>query len=148
MIIENRLRDYIQLQGTGHTHSLFWLKKGAYSHMEGPGKWASVQRSRETSMLSFLNAPFEMSWRIKKTCSGFPGGTMVKNPPASAGHMGSSPGPGRSHMPWSNQSHVPQLLSLCSRARVPQLLKPARLATREATTTRSPQPRVVRARCN
>ena len=33
---------------------------------------------------------------------GFPGGAVVKNPPANAGDMGSSPGPGRSHMPQSN----------------------------------------------
>ena len=33
---------------------------------------------------------------------GFPGGTVVKNPPANAGDMGSSPAPGRSHMPRSN----------------------------------------------
>ena len=32
----------------------------------------------------------------------FPGGTAVKNPPASAGDTGSCPGPGRSHMPRSN----------------------------------------------
>ena len=32
----------------------------------------------------------------------FPGGSVVKNPPASAGDTGSSPGPGRSHTPWSN----------------------------------------------
>ena len=32
----------------------------------------------------------------------FPGGSMVKNPPANAGVMGSIPDPGRSHMPWSN----------------------------------------------
>ena len=32
----------------------------------------------------------------------FPGGTVVKNPPANAGDTGSSPGPGRSHVPWSN----------------------------------------------
>ena len=32
----------------------------------------------------------------------FPGGTGVKNLPANAGDTGSSPGPGRSHMPWSN----------------------------------------------
>ena len=32
----------------------------------------------------------------------FPGGTVVKNPPANSGDMGSSPGPGRSHMPQSN----------------------------------------------
>ncbi|XP_066898425.1 mitochondrial inner membrane protease subunit 2 isoform X2 [Kogia breviceps] len=34
--------------------------------------------------------------------SGFPGGAVVKNALASAGDMGSSPGPGRSHMLWSN----------------------------------------------
>ena len=45
----------------------------------------------------------------------FPGGTMVKNPPANAGDTGSSPGLGRSHVPWSGW------------AREPQLLKPARL---------------------
>ena len=33
---------------------------------------------------------------------GFPGGAVVKNPPANAGDMGSSPGPGRSHMLQSN----------------------------------------------
>ena len=33
---------------------------------------------------------------------GFPGGAVVKNPPANAGDTGSSPGPGRSHMPRSN----------------------------------------------
>ena len=32
----------------------------------------------------------------------FPGGTVVKNPPANAGDTGSSPGPGRFHMPQSN----------------------------------------------
>ena len=39
---------------------------------------------------------------IKVYYLGFPGGTVVKNPPANAGDMGSSPGLGRSHMPWSN----------------------------------------------
>ena len=32
----------------------------------------------------------------------FPGGAVVKNPPANEGDMGSSPGPGRSHMLRSN----------------------------------------------
>ena len=32
----------------------------------------------------------------------FPCGTVVKNPPADAGDMGSIPGLGRSHMPRSN----------------------------------------------
>ena len=33
---------------------------------------------------------------------GFPGGAVVKNPPANAGDMGSSSGLGRFHMPRSN----------------------------------------------
>ena len=32
----------------------------------------------------------------------FSGGAVVKNPSANAGDMGSIPGLGRSHMPWSN----------------------------------------------
>ena len=54
---------------------------------------------------------------------GFPGGTVVKNPPANAGDSGLSPGLGRSHMPQSNQAHAPQPLSLCAattEARVPR----------------------------
>ena len=38
----------------------------------------------------------------QKWAGGFPGGAVVKNPPANAEDTGSSPGPGRSHMPWSN----------------------------------------------
>ena len=33
---------------------------------------------------------------------GFPGGAVVENLPANAGDTGSTPGPGRSHMPRSN----------------------------------------------
>ena len=39
--------------------------------------------------------------RIKRERD-FPGGAVVKNLPANAGDTGSSPGPGRSHVPWSN----------------------------------------------
>ena len=48
----------------------------------------------------------EHSWlRVpdkKQVSGGFPGGSVVKNLPASAGDTGSIPNPGRSHMPWSN----------------------------------------------
>ena len=60
----------------------------------------------------------------------FPGGAVVKNPPANAGDTGSSPSPRGSHMPWSNWPHAPQLLSLRSRACKPQLL-----GLRATTTT-------------
>ena len=32
----------------------------------------------------------------------FPGGAVLKSPPVNAGDTGSLPGPGKSHMPWSN----------------------------------------------
>ena len=55
---------------------------------------------------------------------------MVESLPANAGDTGSSPGLGRSHMPWSNWAHEPQLLSL----RVWSLCS----ATREAAIVRGP----------
>ena len=64
----------------------------------------------------------------------FPGGTVVGNPPANAGDSGSSPGPGRSHVPQSDWAREPQLLSLCCKAREPQLLSP------QATTTKARVP--------
>ena len=39
----------------------------------------------------------EVSWRM----GDFPGGSVVNNPPASAGDTGSIPGPGRFHRPRS-----------------------------------------------
>ncbi|KAJ8789498.1 hypothetical protein J1605_022025 [Eschrichtius robustus] len=62
--------------------------------------------------------------------TGFPGGAVVENMPANAGDTGSSPGLGRSHMPWSSWAREPQLLSL----RVWSLCS----ATREATTISPP----------
>ena len=38
----------------------------------------------------------------EKKMGDFPGGAVVKNPPAHAEDTGSIPGPGRSHMPQSN----------------------------------------------
>ena len=56
---------------------------------------------------------------------------MVENLPANAGDMGSSPGLGGSHMPWSDYAREPQLLSL----RVWSLCS----ATGEATIVRGPR---------
>ena len=39
---------------------------------------------------------------IKSDRWGFPGGAVVENLPTNAGDTGSSPGLGRSHMPWSD----------------------------------------------
>ena len=56
---------------------------------------------------------------------------MVENLPANAGHTGSSPGLGGSHMPRSDWAREPQLMSL----RVWSLCS----ATREAAIVRGPR---------
>ena len=70
---------------------------------------------------------------LKTTQLGFPGGAVVKNPPANAGDTGSSPGLGGSHMPRSNWAREPQLLSLhvwslCSTTREAAIVKGLRTA--------------------
>ena len=60
---------------------------------------------------------------LEKCSEGFPGGSMVKNPPANAGDTGLILGLGRFHMTQNNSACAPQLLSLCSRAQDLQLLK-------------------------
>ena len=52
-------------------------------------------------MVRFMLCIFYLSKKIYQV-GDFPDGTVVKNPPANAGDMDSSPGLGRSHMPQSN----------------------------------------------
>ena len=54
---------------------------------------------------------------------GFPGGSVVKNPPANAGDMDSIPGLGRFHMPGGPKP-ITQLLSLCPRAQGATTIEP------------------------
>ena len=78
-----------------------------------------------------LSPPAGLASFFKTQLKGFPGGTVVENPPANAGDTGSSAGLGRSHMPRSNWAREPQLLSL----RVWSLCS----ATREAAIMRGPR---------
>ena len=50
--------------------------------------WNLKKKKKDT------NEPF-----YKAEIRGFPGGSVVKNPPANAGDKGLIPGPGRSHLP-------------------------------------------------
>ena len=79
---------------------------------------------KDTCNPMFIAALFTIarSWKQPKCPStdewikklwGFPGGAVVENLPANAGHTGSGPGLGGSHMPRSNWAREPQLLSLC-----------------------------------
>ena len=62
------------------------------------GDSAKVEPRMCERLHSWLCGCLLLSFQVRD----FPGGAVVKNPPANAGDMGSSPGPGRSHMPWSN----------------------------------------------
>ena len=59
--------------------------------------------------------------------------------PANAGDTGSIADLRRSHMLWSNEARVPQLLSLSPRAHKPHLLSP-RATTTEACVPRARAP--------
>ena len=54
----------------------------------------------------FLHVELGLCVEVKLTSNptsrDFPGGAVVKNPPAKAGDTGLSPGPGRCHMSRSN----------------------------------------------
>ena len=60
-------------------------------HKEHHDMQVSCHRHKFKDQLSYL-----------KNKQGFPGGAVVENLPANAGDTGSSPGLGRSHMPWSD----------------------------------------------
>ena len=68
------------------------------------------QRAEETAgrQDGQLNIVIFYEW----TMADFPGGLVVKNPPANAGDIGSVPGPGRSHMLQDNKSCAPNYWSL------------------------------------
>ena len=64
------------------------------------------QDSLNMSLLLQASNPIAWECRRKVLYKGFigdfPGGPMDKNLPADSGDTGSVPGPGRSHVPWSN----------------------------------------------
>ena len=57
-----------------------------------------------TSPLQVLDGSINLNVKtfLKIDYRGFPGGSVVENPPASAGDTGSIPGPVRSYMLWDN----------------------------------------------
>ena len=53
-------------------------------------------------MLTWLIPHWRCFENSQREVRDFAGGPVVKNPPATAGDMGSISGPGRFHMPWGN----------------------------------------------
>ena len=82
-------------------------------------------------MLTWLIPHWRCFESSQREVRDFAGGPVVKNPPATAGDMGSISGLGRFHLLQSNKDRGPQLPK-------PTHLEPV-LPTREATAMRSPQ---------
>ena len=68
--------------------------------------YVDLSRLIQTHKKKFTEAQLKTNrpqgWNFKNVVQDFPGGAVVKNPPANAGDTCSIPGPARSHMPWSN----------------------------------------------
>ena len=60
--------------------------------------------------LSLQGSPKLTTLQFKKEFQGFPGDSVVKDPPVTAGDTGLTPDPESSHVPQSTWVHVPQLL--------------------------------------
>ena len=86
--------------------------------------WSGVPDFTNDQMYSRRRALLQLHGFTEHVPRGFPGGSVVKNPPPSEGDMGSIPDLERSHTPRSNWAWAPQLLSPCSRVWEPQLQKP------------------------
>ena len=80
--------------------------------------WATEQQHIYTYLFIYIT---EVLCCITRN---FPGGPVVKNPPANSGNVDLIPGPGRSHTWQSSLAWVPRPLSPDSRAGQPQQEKP------------------------
>ena len=119
-------------------HTLKYFKK----NIEVPDKSRDlIQYWNGEGLSKHVTATEAINKRINKF-GGFPGGTVIENLSANAGDTSSSPGLGRSHMPWSNWAQEPQLLSLrvwslCSTTREAAIVRGPRTAMKSGP--RSPQ---------
>ena len=87
---------------------LWWSGREEILEWKGPkSDWSEFKRTggKEENII-FAHMPHYRQTSVycasKILCWDFPGGAVVKNPPANAGDTYSSPGPGRAHTPWSN----------------------------------------------
>lgn len=69
-------------------------------------KWIHIihiHAVQESTVISYypITPKEKKKKQLKRNCQNVPGGSVVGSPPANSGDLGSSPGPGRSHMPWS-----------------------------------------------
>ena len=73
------------------------------------------------NFLHTVHFSYESETILKKQRLGLPWWLSIENPACKAGDTSLISGPGRFHMPRSNQAHMMQILKVaCPRARAPQ----------------------------
>ena len=117
---ESRSNSYFQVLFLGNTFHKVIASTDSDIPLMDPGKisrkpsgedsplWLPTDSRQEVKM-STLTGVWKMistlvddSEAFKTSVEGFPGDSVVKNPPANAGDIGAIPDLGRSHKPWSN----------------------------------------------
>ena len=109
-VLKNKVKFYYCSWGTqsrgqdGHIHStrhnthVTWdLGRVLWQHRKGA-----------THSTKMPGEDLKRRWNL---ILGFPGGSVIRSPPANAGDSGLIPGLGRHHILWSNQAHRPQVLT-------------------------------------
>ena len=83
-------------------YTFFSSPHGTFSRIDHSlGHKSSLGKFKKTEIVSSIFSDHS-AMRLEINYRDFPGGAVVKNPPANAGDMVSSPDLGRSHMPRSN----------------------------------------------
>ena len=93
-------RHHTELVHTTSAGRMSCSKSAMFTINSTPFPWVTVNIEARNQFQDTKGTVTMVASRI--ALSGFPGGAVVKNPPANAGDTGSSPGPGRSHMLQSN----------------------------------------------
>ena len=73
-----------------------------YNILRGIGENVASRKQEQAAVTKGLSDDNNKQRIKNQRTRDFPGGAVVKNPPANAGDTGLIPGPGRSHMPPSN----------------------------------------------
>ena len=133
------------------------MQFASFSYLH-PYSWLShvhpIARKLPLSWLFLLGLSLritKMKWWVRfflSPHSDFPGGAVDRNLSALARDIGSISGPGRFHMPWSNEACAPQLRAHSLQLLEPMSLEPVLCNEREDTAMRSPCPATKSSPCS
>ena len=105
MVKDQKSRSFIYICAYIHIHIYIYIYIYIYTYIYiYIYMYIYIYSDHYVSVYAYCCHPIQLlpPSTLKSILGGFPGGAVVKNLPANAGDTGSIPGPGRSHMLWSN----------------------------------------------